>query len=435
MKLFFNYLLFLFLGITLIQCPTKQDSQTKNIAPNTYRYVIPLEGNSWTEDINDNVFTYQGMANWSKSSTIIITYFKTSHTGEIKIGLVGKVDQGKSALSFTMNGKTSEKELTNTTIDTIYVGNFEVTEPGYQKLQIQGISKEAAQFAKITSILITGEATNGEVHYAKDEFYWSRRGPSVHLSYYPPDEAEEAVWFYNEINIPDGEDVMGSYFMANGFGEGYFGIQVNSETERRILFSVWSPFQTDNPNDIPEDQRIKLLKKGDNVHTGKFGNEGSGGQSYRKYLWKAESSYRFLLKGVPSENNCTDYAAYFFAPEIGKWELIASFRRPKTSTYLTRHHSFLENFIPNTGNITRKGLYHNQWICDKSGNWHEMTKARFKADNTARKENRMDYSGGVEGNKFFMKNCGFFSETTEIDKIFTREATNNQPDINFSKLP
>ena len=68
--------------------------------------------------------------------------------------------------------------------------------------------------------------------------------------------------------------------------EGYFGIQVNSATERRILFSVWSPFSTDNPKEIPDDKKIKLLRKGKDVHTGEFGNEGSGGQSYLRYQWK-----------------------------------------------------------------------------------------------------------------------------------------------------
>ena len=74
--------------------------------------------------------------------------------------------------------------------------------------------------------------------------------------------------------MPAGGDVIGSYFMADGFAHGYFGMQVNSEKERRILFSVWSPYNTQNPDEIPQDQRIELLKKGDGVHTGKFGNEG-----------------------------------------------------------------------------------------------------------------------------------------------------------------
>ena len=75
--------------------------------------------------------------------------------------------------------------------------------------------------------------------------------------------------------------------MANGFGEGYFGMQVNSENERRILFSVWSPFKTDNPKEIPDDHKITLNKVGQQVKTGEFGNEGSGGQSYMKYNWSA----------------------------------------------------------------------------------------------------------------------------------------------------
>jgi hypothetical protein len=269
----------------------------------------------------------------------------------------------------------------------------------------------------------------------KDDFYWGRRGPSVHLNYEIPPNAGDAAWFYNEITVPKENDVVGSYFMANGFGEGYFGIQVNSPTERRILFSVWSPYKTDKPGDIPEDQRIILLKKGENVTAGAFGNEGSGGQSYRKYFWKSGITYRFLLKGTPSENSSTDYTAWFFAPEIGKWEIIASFRRPKTTTYLKRLHSFLENFIPENGNIPRMGIYSNQWVCNPSGAWASLVKARFTADATARKQARLDYSGGVTNGRFYLKNCGFFNETTAIDTWFTRSQTGKAPIIDFSFLP
>jgi hypothetical protein len=223
--------------------------------------------------------------------------------------------------------------------------------------------------------------------------------------------------------------------MANGFAQGYFGMQVNSATERRILFSVWSPFKTDNPGEIPEDQKIKMLKKGEGVHTGEFGNEGSGGQSYYKFLWKAENTYKFLLKGKPTGNDETDFTAWFFAPEVNEWKLIASFRRPKTDTYLTRFHSFLENFHTETGCITRKGIYTNQWVYNTNGKWIEITKMKFTADATARKESRMDYSGGAEGKSFFMKNCGFFSETTAIDSFFERETRGIPPVINFDELP
>jgi hypothetical protein len=223
--------------------------------------------------------------------------------------------------------------------------------------------------------------------------------------------------------------------MANGFGQGYFGMQVNSTTERRILFSVWSPYKTDNPGTIPDDYKIRLLKKGDGVYSGEFGNEGSGGQSYFKFDWKTGTKYKFLLKGEPAGNVATDFTAWFFAPETGKWKLIASFRRPKTDTYLTHLYSFLENFYTETGNVERRGIYSNQWIYDTENNWVELTKINFTADATARKESRMDYAGGLENGSFFLKNCGFFSETIPIDSYFERKATGILPIVNFDELP
>ncbi|WP_315824680.1 DUF3472 domain-containing protein [Paraflavitalea speifideaquila] len=265
-------------------------------------------------------------------------------------------------------------------------------------------------------------------------FYWGRRGPSVHLNY-PFADTIQAEWFYNEITVPVGQDVIGSYYMANGFGEGYFGIQVNSATERRILFSVWSPFSTDDPKSIPEDQRIAMLKKGEGVHAGEFGNEGSGGQSYLRFPWKAGNTYGFLLRGVPDGNNNTTYTAYFHDPEQGKWMLIASFKRPKTNKHLTRFHSFLENFNPDQGNLERRVLFGNQWIRDVKGNWISLKTAGFTYDNTAARGYRKDYAGGVDGNQFFLKNCGFFNQYTPYKSSFTRVGDNKAPVIDFTNLP
>ena len=177
-----------------------------------------------------------------------------------------------------------------------------------------------------------------------------------------------------------------------------------------------------------------MLGKGEGVTTGEFGNEGSGGQSYKVFNWKAGNTYKFLLKGEPSVNNSTDYTAYFYDSEAEKWNLIASFRRPHTNTYLKRPHSFLENFRTEVGHISRMGEYTNQWIYDTKGNWHELTKAKFTADATARKGSRVDYAGGAVGNKFYMKNCGFFNEKTTIDTFHERTANGVAPVIDFSSL-
>ncbi|MEN8193933.1 MAG: DUF3472 domain-containing protein [Bacteroidota bacterium] len=398
---------------------------------------VPVGGNSWLVDSKANsqeMITQDGITNWQYSEDKFRIYFKITQIGELEIELNAKVISGESKIKCTINNQSSIVVIKGSEYERHLVGKFNFDKPGYYFIELEGIKKDGEKFADIKDIILSDTATRGELYYVKDEFYWGRRGPSVHLSFPVPDSIENVEWFYSEITVPKGEDVIGSYFMANGFAHGYFGIQVNSEKERRILFSVWSPYKTQNPAEIPEEYKIVLLKKGRNVYSGKFGNEGSGGQSYLKYNWKAGNKYRFLLRGKPEGNNHTVFTAYFYAPELDEWKLIASFRRPFTDSYLTRLYSFLENFYPETGNISRKAYYTNQWICDNRGDWNELTKAKFTADATARKEARLDYSGGLENNTFFMKNCGFFNERTKIDSWFTRKPNSKKPIINFKKL-
>ncbi|WP_335966558.1 DUF3472 domain-containing protein [Galbibacter sp. PAP.153] len=402
----------------------------------TLAITIPPGGNSWAvDDItkNETLISDQGIHNWTSLDTKIRTYFKVNATGELHVGLNAKAPEGTSTIKVTVGNITKEVVLDSTDYSLVNVGIFNITTPGYHFIEIQGKSKAGTYIGDINDIQIGGAATASGVTYVEDDFYWGRRGPSVHLTYTTPED-KDILWFYNEVTVPEGEDVVGSYFMANGFAEGYFGMQVNSESERRVLFSVWSPYDTQNPDEIPEDYKIILLGKGEGVHTGEFGNEGSGGQSYKIFNWKAGNTYKFLLKGEPSVNNSTDYTAYFFDPETNQWNLIASFRRPYTSTYLKRPHSFLENFVTSTGFMERMGQYGNQWIYDTNGNWTELTEAKFTADATARKGARFDYAGGAEENSFFMKNCGFFSENTTIDSFHTRNANGTAPSIDFSTL-
>ena len=395
---------------------------------------IPVAGNSWATEVQgrgERIVTRNGIENWTNGDTVIRTFFRLERAGEINIAIRARVMSGQSEVSFRFGDDTRAVSITGSEYGIVPVGTFNITDTGYHHFDMQGVIKSGEVFAEVTDVFIGGEVTQGKVYFVKDDFYFGRRGPSVHLRFSKPDDSGEIRYFYSELTIPEGEDVVGSYFMANGFGQGYFGIQVNSPVERRILFSVWSPYRTDNPGEIPEDQ----LKKGEGVNAGEFGGEGSGGQSYRRYMWKAGTTYRFLLKGEPAGDNHSDFTAWFFAPEIGQWELIASFRRPKTDTHLTKLYSFLENFIPASGQWAREGLYGNQWICDVDGKWFELSQAEFTADATARKEYRLDYTGGVEGESFFLKNCGFSNERTEIGTVLNRKATGRQPEIDFSDLP
>jgi len=396
---------------------------------------VPVGGNSWY--FNGGVINEEGFSNWNSEKIVGKTYVYFQQPGSLKVSL-HLTTTGREKIKITVEGKSKVIDLTPSATNEYYAGEWKVKKKGYASIEYQGVSKLRNTYGTLSSLILSGSAVSTNCLYVKDNnenyFYWGRRGPSVHLNYLLP-ENEKIEWFYNEISVPKGNDVIGSYYMANGFGEGYFGIQVNDSKERRILFSVWSPFQTDDPNSIPDEDKIKLLGKGDKVHTGEFGNEGSGGQSYLIYPWKSEVTYKFLTHIEPLGNNSTNYTAYFYSPEEMKWILIASFNRPKTNTYYKRANSFLENFEPETGYITRRGLYKNQWACNKEGEWIEINKIKFTADQTARKKFRVDYQGGIENGNFYLKNCGFFNDSTTMNSFFTRPLTNKKPIIDFKSLP
>lgn len=431
--------LFFTLLLSIYGCTSSQ--QEGGMAPNNahdrYDVAVPTAGNSWiighgtpTEDMVSD----SGIYGWNGEQDTIRTHFHLQDQDSVKLALRIRTQGDPVHIQWSFKNAYGMPKIADTRFDTLPLGTYPVGENGYHHLDVSKPRESSSTPLDYTHVLVDGVEEKKQIHYVDKDFYWGRRGPSVHLNYQTPPRADSVVWFYNEIRVPEGYDVPGSFYMANGFAHGYFGMQVNSPTERRVLFSVWSPYETDNPEEIPEDKRVELLKKGEDVQAGKFGNEGSGGQSYLKYPWKANHSYHFLLKGQPTDSS-TVYTAYFQAPSMEKWKLIASFDRPTEATHLDRLHSFLENFLPSRGNQTRKGYYSNQWVYDDQGQWHEIIKARFSADATARKGDRLDYAGGTNSGHFFLKNCGFFDEKTQRGIRLERPKAGEPPQIDFQALP
>ena len=429
-------LLCLIFSISATACELNDAPQTKSIISDTT--TIPLGGNTFIEPkgVANDAISENGITTWSSEKSAFNIYFKNEKARPCALYIALLPGEFSSKIKCTLGGQSQVVQLTKFQKNPVFIGNF-VLPTGYQKLVLEGISKETNSFAAISSLIILTNAP-GEFSFVKDNidnrFYWGRRGPSVHLTYTMPME-KNVKWFYNEVTIPVGLDPIGSYFMANGFAEGYFGIQVNSENERRILFSVWSPFKTDNPAAIPEDQKIKLLKKGEGVYSGEFGNEGSGGQSYLRYKWEAGKTYQFLNSVEPDGFGSTNYTAYFKESGSPDWLLIASFKRPKTDSWYKRPHSFVENFNPNFGHILRQATYQNQWVCDSSGAWSELTEAKFTGDDIAKRGYRKDYEGGEKSGHFYLQNGGFFNGIALLNQSFTRAAANKIPIIDFNKLP
>ncbi|MGF7230181.1 DUF3472 domain-containing protein [Arachidicoccus sp.] len=405
---------------------------------------VPLAGNAYIVQGTENGarISQRGLNNWTNGQTTTDIFFYIKKPVKVSIALICASPDGQSTFSAKIMGK---RYLVNTkagSTDTLKIAELDIAKPGYVQLEIQGVKKEGHSFGNLSAVLLQGSKITQNLAYVADakDFYFGRRGPSVHWNFVIPEKIKNQVeYFYNEIYVPKGNDVVGSYFEADGFSFGYFGMQVNSPTERHILFSVWSPFKTNTPGEIPEGQKIKLIKKGKNVHGGEFGGEGSGGQSRLEYNWKPATHYAFLLKAEPdSIHNTTTFTAYFKEVSAENWLLIASFQRPQTNTSLKDLYSFLENFSPDMGNIQRRGYYTNQWVRTFSGKWTPIDQASFTTDATGNAGIRMDYGGGVANGDFYLENCGFFSPGGENyrRKTFTRD-TNNKlpPKIDFDKLP
>lgn len=426
---YFPMLILLFAAIS-ISCKKKTEIDSpKPVQPveTIDGTLIPFGGNAFIKTKSaggSETISKTGLSGWNSNKTVCVVYFRAQQSGELKLGLKLKVASGTSEFNVTINGVVNKVTASNTEIKNVYVGKVNIAKAGYLKVEIQGLSKTGTVFGEISDVVVAGAAASGVI-YANDpeNFYWSRRGPSVHLSYTLP-ASSNIEWFYNELTVPVGEDKPGSYFMANGFGQGYFGIQ-SKESDRWILFSVWDP-----ATGITES-----ISKGDDVTVQRFGGEGTGGQSYLVYNWKAGITYKFLTQAKPDGKGNTIYSAWFFDPEANVWKYLCTWKRPLTNTYLTNLHSFLENFYDYNGYLGRKMQTNNQWVCSSDGVWTEIKSAKLTGDATVTNKQRMDYAGGLDNGAFYLKNGGFFDEFISVNQVFTRTTTGVKPEINFNNLP
>ena len=408
------------------QAPAAEATQNESI--------VTLSGNAYVT-AGDKAYIDEdncAIRNWNDKETVISFYFRTKVSGNMNIALQAK---GNSDIEVSLLGKKQNVTLNSDTLSRVELGKFKVEKPGHIKVDIRGAKiNSGSDFGSVAALYVGGDVAPVVAVTPDFSTHFGRRGPSVHLGYTLP-EGEDIEWFYNELVVPEEGDIPSSYYMACGFGQGYFGMQNNTPYKRRVLFSVWSPYETDNAAEIPDSLRVVLVKKGADAKVQAFGNEASGGQSFMHYDWKAGERCRFLMGIRPDKKGNTVYTAYFYDNNKGKWSLVASFRRPKITTWYTNAHSFLENFNPVMGYINRKAYYSNQWARTTDGRWIPVTKARFTCDATGHQEMRLDYTGGSDGEKFFLSMGGFFDEYTKSGTHFERAGnTTEAPKIDFSKL-
>lgn len=364
-----------------------------------------------------------GITGWRDPNLKVLWFGEVKTAGEIACAVQLRLPVGReSRLRLTVAGAQREATVSgDTNAVRVSFGTFKIASPGYHRFTLESLNAPGQSAGDIDALLLDGAAVEG-AHFNLNE---RRNAASVHLAYRIP-AGTNVEAFYCEATAV--EDPVWTYYMACGWHRGYFGMQVNSPTERRIIFSVWdSGNEAVSREKVGAADRVTLVAKGEGVYSGDFGNEGTGGHSHLKYLWKTAERQRFVVTAKPVDATHTIFSGFYFHPDKKEWVLISSWKAPKDGGWLRGLYSFSENFVGDNGHLRRKALFGNQWIRTDAGRWIELTTTTFSHDPTG-KAARLDRFMGVEGGDFFLSQGGFITGFTPYGEKFSRPSTGKAPD-------
>lgn len=249
---------------------------------------------------------------------------------------------------------------------------------------------------------------------------------SVHLSFPAP----AGTAYYNEATIANSAD--GTYFAVCGFSKGYFGLQELANGKKLAIFSVWDPTAGNDPKSVPEEKRVKKLYQGEGVRVGRFGGEGTGGQSFYDFDWKIGETYRFLVTAEPETKDRTTYTGYFYLNDAKEWKKLVSFSTETGGKLLGGYHSFVEDFRRNkvSSTKTRRAEYGNGWVKSNDGMWTPLTQATFTGDSNP----ATNIDAGPSKGRFFLATGGETkNDTTKLREKVTLEKAERKPPTDLPK--
>lgn len=449
---------------------------------------IPVLSNTFVSGSGVSLNANYGTDNWTGTNGTYSIYFNVRADGELQLALRGRSgSSGANSNSFNVkiyvNGEQAEADgmlydhtytygKANMATDTITL--HRVILPGVRtghagnmvRIDLQAVgTRNGTYYFRFPELWLSGWATRGTggfentgLNYVPlDDDHFGRRGSMSVLTADKPSGNME--YFYSEVYVPEGQDIIGSYFACNGTQRDYAGIQVNSATERRILFSVWSALETDDPSQMGKySPRLVRVNNDpeykDLITYTAFGNEGSGGQSYMKYLWEAGKTYKMLTRVRPHPQSdkypySTLHKAWFHNGE--KWIFIAEWRRMELEpadnggkvtqpAWYEKVYHFTENFDVTQGHKSRYAIWNNDWYVSANGYWQECTSYRLTHDVRYDRGERIDHAGGImpAGSPYagalYLKICGFFTDIVHAPKQIFKQPLNNRPDIDFDAL-
>ncbi|WP_297035211.1 DUF3472 domain-containing protein [Prevotella sp.] len=429
--------------------------ETLDGKPGASGIYIPGEG----RDNNGIATNYNSLSAWTNANACAVYYFhqpaatvtntiklnvKKGYSAKFRLTIIAPdaPDVQLFSKTFTANGTDSNVDVT--------VGDVTFKRSAYYRYRLECLSGNR-NINLIRSFKFKTTAT--EKPYVAN--YLS--SPSVHLNSWgstdpnaPKGDAYD--WCFMEIMLPQESDIIGTYAMALGVLNGYMGIQMNGYADdgsprHDVLFSMWDDGSTDEDPNLPEYLRAGAVDWDPLTTTNRFGNEGTGVQTYRKGpYWTPGKYVQFITNCRPETTSYTTevngkptvhtqhnmlVSAWFNALDGKGWQYMATVRKRNSTTYFDSWYSFLENYNPSTGQANRIAYYRNGYMRARSnGKWYNRNTVGFGhtdgGDNTGA---RTDYGQGTTDNAadrtFFMQTGGYTS--TNKAKTVTALAIDNTP--------
>lgn len=438
--------------------------ETLDGKPGASGIYIPGEG----RDANGIATNYNSLSAWTNANACAVYYFhqpaatvtntiklnvKKGYSAKFRLTIIAPdaPDVQLFSKTFTANGTDSNVDVT--------VGDVTFKRSAYYRYRLECLSGNR-NINLIRSFKFKTTAT--EKPYVANFL----SSPSVHLYSWgstdpnaPKGDAYD--WCFMEIMLPQESDIIGTYAMALGVLNGYMGIQTNGYTDdgsprHDVLFSMWDDGSTDEDPNLPEYLRAGAVDWDPLTTTNRFGNEGTGVQTYRKGpYWTPGKYVQFITNCRPETTSYTTevngkptvhtqhnmlVSAWFNALDGKGWQYMATVRKRNSSTYFDSWYSFLENYNASTGQANRIAYYRNGYMRARSnGKWYNRNTVGFGhtdgGDNTGA---RTDYGQGATDNPadrtFFMQTGGYTS--TNKTKTTVALATDYTPvdTINITPL-
>ena len=271
----------------------------------------------------------------------------------------------------------------------------------------------ALTFLAITSPISADEKLAG---LACRSVHWQWRGPA-------------GTAFYNEVVVD--QSAPGTYFCVCGFNHGYFGIQQLDDKRKVVIFSVWDPGKQDDPTKVDENDRVKLLYNDPAVRVKRFGNEGTGGQSFLDLDWRVGETVRFMVSSERLDNR-TAYTGWLYMNEAKEWKKLVTFSTITKDEKLGGYYSFVEDFRRNKISATqpRVSRFGNGWVL-ADGKWQAIDRGRFTADNNPAKT----INAGLKEDRFFLATGGEIANSDlELNKSIELPTAVRLPPADVVKL-